>query len=165
MQPIDRDPFDDDFQNLVEQARRDQLAQAEQLKAADLVRLARAQTLAEHVVRRFTALASAYADQGQAVEYVLTGHSDDDDLPVVHALHWRATRPFRKLEAMISLQTGRCWLNLLADGEPVQVLSSMQGRDASEVTVDDVDQLIRLLADDRAWQRDACGAAHGGSQR
>jgi hypothetical protein len=66
---------------------------------------------------------------------------------------------------MISPQTGRCWLNLLADGEPVQVLSSVQGRDAIDVTVDDVDRLIRLLADDRTWQRDACGAASGGLQR
>jgi len=107
MQAFDGDPFLDEFQTLVEQVRADDLAHAAHLSEAAMIRDAWARKVAHHIFQRSTELASMYRRSDQAVEYTGIELPDDQDLPATHTLHCRVTRPFRKLKATISLQTGR----------------------------------------------------------
>jgi hypothetical protein len=149
------DPFLDDFQALVELARTEHRARAARLEAAVEARATRARELEQHVIRRFTALAATYRGSDRAVEYTRIEPPADDDVPMTQILHWRATHPFRKLEATVSARTGRYWLRVVAEEAAVEpMLAETRGDDIMSLTVGDVDDLIRRLADQQAWQGD-----------
>lgn len=157
MATIDDDSFLDEFHTLVERAHAEHLAHVERVNAARLAREERGHELLRHITRRFSAVASWSHGSGQAIEYLTGDAGEDVDLPITHTLHWRLTRPHRKLEATVSVRTGRYWFRVTsaeADAVPHQLLHDTQGDDVMNVTTDDVDQFIRCLADQHAWQHD-----------
>ncbi len=164
MLSIAGDPFLDELHDMVEQARADHRAQVEQDEQARLEREARAQELVRHIRQRFSAVASSVQDSDQGIEYTRHETPEDEGLPVTHTLHWRVTRPRRKLEARVSMRTGRYWFHLLAVdacGGAGQVVEDSHG-DVVDVTAADVDQLIRRLADQQAWQGSTPAASNAG---
>lgn len=153
MMSIADDRFADEIQNMVEEARADHVAQVEQDEWARLERERRARDLVEHVTRRFSAVSSR--DSKPGIEYVQLEAPEGEDLPMLHVLNWRASQPHRTLEIRLSERTGRYWFHLLVMDElsgSGRIVEDGHG-DVSRLTVDDIDQLIRRVADKRAWQR------------
>ena len=159
------DPFLDEFHDMVERARIHHLAQIEQEARVRLEREVRSRELDRHITQRFSAVASALRELDQGIEYTRRELPEDEGLPVTHTLYWRVTRPHRKLEARVSTRTGRYWFHLVAMegcGESgAHVLNDSQG-DVMDVTADDIDQLIRRLADQQAWQSGSTTAPERG---
>ena len=166
MLSIDGDPFLDDIHDRVEEARVQDHAQIEQGNRARLARLARARELAQHVTRRFAAVASSDPDSDRRVEYVRVEPPAGEDLPATEMLNWRVSRPHRRLEIRLSERTGRYWFHLLVVDElsgSGRIVADGHG-DVMSLTTDDVDQLIRRLADPQAWQSDRSDPLDDGGQ-
>ena len=166
MLSIADDPFLDEFHDHVEQARTDHRAQIKQEERARRERESRARELAQHVTRRFAAVASSNPDPDQGVESVRLDSPDGEDLPATELLHWRVSRPHRTLEIRLSERTGRYWFHLLVMDElsaSGRIVEDGHG-DVMSLTGDDVDRLIRRLADQQAWQAHRTDSLGAGGQ-
>lgn len=166
MVSIADDQFLDEVSGLVEQAHTDRRSQAEQGQQARRERESRARELVQHVTRRFSAVASSSQDPDLGVEYVRLEPPAGEDLPATEMLHWRVSRPYRTLEIRLSERTGRYWFHLTVVDElsgAGRVVEDGHG-DVMSLTAADVDQLIRRLADQGAWQGDSSSTSNTGGQ-
>ena len=164
MLSIADDVFIDEVHDRVEQARADHHAHIKQGEQARLNRESRARELALHVARRFAAVASSDPDSDTCIEYVRLGGPEGEHLPATEVLHWRVSRPHRTLEIRLSELTGRYWIHLLVVDDlsgSVRIVDDDHG-DVMSLTVIDVDQLIRRLADQQAWQGDSSSTSNEG---
>jgi hypothetical protein len=150
------DQFLDVVHGLVQQAHTEHRSQIERGERARLERESRARELTEHVTRRFSAIAASTRGSDQGIQYTRLDAPEGEDLPVIHTLHWRVSQPHRTLEIRLSEWSGRYWIHLLAVDE-----LSGEGRvvdqglgNVMNMTIDGIDQLIRRLLDQRAWQGD-----------
>lgn len=150
------DSFLAEFHAAAERARSDQGARIERDEQARLTRPSRVHELAQHITRRFAGAASPDLGSDLRVEYARFDPPNGESLPVTYVLHWRVSQPHRTLKILLSEQTGRFWFHLLvadALSGSEQIVANGHGT-VEELTIADVDGLIRRLADQRVWQDD-----------
>ena len=137
--------FSDEFTSLVDDAEREFHRHQEEMARRDAERRRQAGKLEAHLLRRFRELEEVLArNPGK----LLLRREPTRDGIVWHEIHWRVPPPIRDL--LISVHEGRLsWGWRLGPHGPF----TPQNADVMTTSPEDLDNLIRAVADQATWGR------------